>query len=74
MVVLAVTLGMGIIGTAGAASADNVNGAFEIHPPGNGGATASCVGPVFGETPNLAPWNGHFASGGVVQHNVACDP
>ena len=51
-------------------------GSFSIVSPGTGETTATCVGPQFGETPNLNPWTPHFVQEGlkgVVTHDLACD-
>jgi hypothetical protein len=68
MVVLALTA---FVGSAAAGD----GGAYTIYPPGQDGtATATCVGPVFGETPTqagLAPWNGHF-NGVAPAHDFSC--
>lgn len=48
-------------------------GVFVVNPPGLEGSTATCVGPPPpSETPNAAPWNAHFNSGGVVTHPGDC--
>jgi hypothetical protein len=64
---------LGLTAFVGGAAAGN-GGAYSIYPPGHDGATATCVGPVFGETPEqagLAPWNGHF-NGVAPVHDFSC--
>jgi hypothetical protein len=64
---------LGLTAFVGSAAAGD-GGAYTIYPPGHDGATATCVGPVFGETPDqagLAPWNGHF-NGVAPTHDFSC--
>lgn len=78
LALVAASVVLSLTAFVGSAAADPPgDGAFVITPPGLGGDwTATCVGPVFGETPpqaGLAPWEGHF-NGVAVIHFVPCDP